>query len=137
MHEDSKMINFREYVLSKDNIVRLERDMSRALDGRHPNDWDEKKQFSDDATSLLYKAARMFAGQNPEALMGFLDEYGDDQIKELIKKVKEKKGGLNLGSRGLGNIGGDDLEKFKTPDSDRAGSPEEEGGDFGGQGAGY
>lgn len=115
------MRNFREYVLLKDN------DMSRALDGRHPEDW------NNDATAFLYKAARMFADQKPEALMGFLDDQGDDQIKELIKKVKAKKGGLNLGSRGLGNIGGDDLEKFKTPDADRAGSPEEGEG----EGAGY
>ena len=119
MQQELKMKKFKEYIYLRDHNDAL------AQDGRHPEDVE--------SNSLLYKACKMFASKKPEALMGFLEDQGDDEIREIIKKVKAKRGGLNLGGKGLGNIGGDDLETIKTPDSDRAGGPEEEG-DGGGPG---
>lgn len=113
------MKNFKNYVLLRDNTA-------LSLDGRHPEDW------SNEANALLYAACKKFANKKPEALMGFLEDQGDDEIREIIKRVKAKKGGLNLDGQGLGNIKGDDMERIKTPDSDRAGSPED--GDEGGGG---
>jgi len=124
MQQGFKMRNFRDYVLLRDH------DHSLALDGRHPED----TRRSDEADALLYQACKMFIRKKPEALMGFLEDQGDDEVRNVIMKIKNSKGGLNLG-KGLGNIGGDDLEKFKTPEADRAGSPEE--GGEGGSGAGY
>ena len=124
MPKEIKMRNFKEYVILRDN------DMSLAQDGRHPEDW------NDQANSLLYTACKKFASKKPEALMGFLEDQGDDEIREIIKRVKAKKGGLNQDGKGLGNLTGDDMERIKTPDADRAGSPEEDG-DEGSGGGGY
>lgn len=113
------MKKFKEYVLYRDGF-----------DGG-ARVGDSVKDSDQEALSLLYKAAKLMIEKDPQALLGFLDSHGDEEIKRMIDRIRQKK--LNM-EPGFGNLGGDDMERIKTPDADRGGSPEEdeEGGGGGG-----
>ena len=103
------MKNFKEYVLYRDSV-----------------DGNNMDTSNEEALSLLYKAAKIMIGKDPSAVLRFLDSQGDDEIKRMVDRIRQKK--LNM-EPGFGNVGGDDMERLKTPEPDRAGSPEEDGGE--------
>lgn len=127
------MRKFKEYVLVRDSVEELKA-MSGTQNspGNPPPDIHVKTLGSKDDESpaeqefkaLIYKATKLMLNKDAPGLMSFLDANGDEDIRSLVDKAKQKRGGLN-NEKGLGNLGSDDMERIKTPDADRAGSPED------------
>lgn len=119
------MKKFREYVLIRDSVEDLKAMTSTPEGPVHPDKTNgNEPPEHQECKALLYKAVKLMIDKNPAEVMSFLDSSGDEEIRELVDKAKQRKGGMNT-EKGLGNLGLDNMERIKTPDADRAGAPED------------
>ena len=125
------MKNFREYVLIRDSVEDFKA-MTSTPEGPVPPDKTNGSPPPEEqeGKALLYKAVKLMIEKNPAEVMTFLDSSGDEEIRSLVDKAKQKRGGMNT-EKGLGNLGLDDMERVKTPNADRASSPEDNDNDGG------
>ncbi len=129
------MRKFKEYVLIRDSAEELKAMNTTSLGGttspppdihvKTMGDKTEEAPAEQEFKALIYRATKLMLDKDAPALLSFLDANGDEDIRVLIDKAKQRRGGMN-NEKGLGNLGSDDMERIKTPDADRAGSPEEE-----------